>query len=406
MEFNLTAVLNHPNLYQLLSIPVIAAIVGWTTNWLAIKLTFFPLNFIGIGKLGWQGIIPRKSAKMAAISVDRTVARFGNLQDVFLKLEPEKITRHIIEQTDPRLEEYIDEIMYEKHAVLWENLPYTVREKVYAWARKQLPKRIEALVADFGEELSDLVDLKELFVGELKNNRELMVRIFKEAGDAEFDFIVKSGAWWGVLFGLIMVPLWVNYPTNWLLPLGGFFIGFLTNWLALNVIFRPLNPRYLLGFKIQGMFLRRQSDVSKVWSRLVAEELITVEKVARSMVFGNNADRTRSIIQKHIRPALDQAGILRLVTQLSFGTTGYAELKKALQEKAIEVSTEPFHDVTFNQSRAPIVASVIEQRMSALSPREFQDVLRPAFQEEEWQLMLIGGVLGAVAGLLNWLIFF
>jgi hypothetical protein len=50
-----------------LIIPCIAAIVGWFTNWLAVQMIFYPIQFRGIplyireeiplGFLGWQGIV-------------------------------------------------------------------------------------------------------------------------------------------------------------------------------------------------------------------------------------------------------------------------------------------------------------------------------------------------------------
>ncbi|MCP5161906.1 MAG: hypothetical protein H7A00_09605 [Hahellaceae bacterium] len=392
---------------KIVSLPLIAAFIGWATNWLAVQLTFYPLQFQGVGGwLGWQGVIPRKAEKMAEICVDRTVARFGDLHDVFIKLEPERITAQILSQVLPRIEEYVDEVMYEHHAVLWDNLPYLAKRKIYDWSRQQIPRRIEALVAEFGDELNDLVDLKALFSQELRAHPELMVRIFKEAGAGEFSFIVKSGLLFGLLFGVVQIPVWYYNQSFQLLPLFGFIVGFATNWLALNFIFRPLNPRYLLGFRIQGLFLKRQAEVSEVWSRIIAEELITVEKVAQSMVFGKHAHRTRAIIQKHMRPLIDESTILRTLTQVAIGASGYAELKKTLHEKAIEVSTKPFHDQQFNKGRAPVVAQVMAERMKALRPAEFQDVLRPGFQEEEWQLMLIGGVIGALTGVVQWLFVF
>ena len=40
--------------------------------------------------------------------------------------------------------------------------------------------------------------------------------------------------------------------------------------------------------------------------------------------------------------------------------------------------------------------------MNLLSPSEFQQVLRPIFQEDEFTLILAGGILGGLAGLLQW----
>ena len=66
---------------KLATIPVASAIVGWATNWVALKMTFYPLEFRGIPPwLGWQGIIPSKAGKMAGIFVDKTMFRLGTLK--------------------------------------------------------------------------------------------------------------------------------------------------------------------------------------------------------------------------------------------------------------------------------------------------------------------------------------
>merc|ERR1719446_1885149 len=61
------------------SIPVVAAIVGWGTNVVAIFMTFYPLEFAGcwpeaqcygMPLCGWQGIIPASCQKMAEEAVN------------------------------------------------------------------------------------------------------------------------------------------------------------------------------------------------------------------------------------------------------------------------------------------------------------------------------------------------
>ena len=381
------------------SIPLMAAFVGWFTNWLAIQMSFHPVNFIGIGPwLGWQGVIPRKAEKMAHICVDRTLKQFGDLSLVYEKLDPERIVQQVVSQVTPRLDEYIDEIMYEVQPVLWDNMPNFLRNRIYQWAREQLPGRIESLVEDFGDDLSEIVDLKALLSRELKNHPDLMNRIFQQAGAVELRSVINKGALIGGLLGAAILPAWVSFPYPWLLPMTGFFVGFLTNWVAINLIFRPLNPRRVLRWNVQGLFLRRQAEISEVWSKLVAEELLTVEKVADAMINGEEGARTRAIIQKHLRPLLDQSILMKLGAQVSVGMSGYTEIKKAMNEKAILATGHVFCDPEFNRERAPIVAGVLAQQMKALAPYEFQDILRPAFKEEELYLMIVGGLFGAIAG--------
>jgi uncharacterized membrane protein YheB (UPF0754 family) len=380
-----------------------AAVVGWLTNWLAIQMSFYPIQFRGFGSTGWQGVIPRKAEKMAHICIDRTLQQFGDLNAVYRKLEPEKIVEQVVSQVGPRMDEYIDEVMYDLQPVLWDNLPQFVRHRIYRWGREQLPKRIESLVEDFGDDLNDLVDLKALLSRELATHPDLMNRIFQQAGSAELKSVISRGAIVGGLLGAILAPIWAYYPEPWLLPVGGFVVGFLTNWIAINLIFSPLKPRRILFWKVQGLFLKRQPEISDVWAQLVAEELITVEKVADAMINGRHGDRTRAIIQKHLRPLLDNSVVMKLTAQVTVGMTGYTELKKAMNQKAVLATQDVFSDSAFNRGRVPVVASVLAEQMKALGPKEFQDILRPAFREEELQLMLVGGVLGLLAGAIQFL---
>lgn len=381
-----------------------AAIVGWFTNWLAIQMSFNPIQFVGIGVIGWQGVIPRKAEKMAHICIDRTLQQFGDLNAVYQQLEPQRIVEQVISQVNPRMDEYIDEVMYDIQPVLWDNLPLFMKNRIYRWGREQLPSRIESLVEDFGDDLNDLVDLKALLSRELKTHPDLMNRIFMEAGSVELRSVINRGAIIGGLLGALLAPAWVRYPEPWLLPVGGFAVGFLTNWIAINLIFRPLKPRRFLFWRLQGLFLKRQPEISDVWARLVAEELITVEKVADAMINGNRGDRTRAIIQKHLRPLLDNSMVMKLGAQVTVGMTGYTELKKAMNHKAVLATRDVFGDPAFNRERAPVVAGVLAGQMKSLAPAEFQDILRPAFREEEIQLMLVGGILGSLAGALQFLI--
>ena len=68
---------------EAICIPLVAAFVGWLTNWLAVQMIFYPIDFVGVGLkrfvtgsiygcdvlqphglIGWQGIVPAKAAKM------------------------------------------------------------------------------------------------------------------------------------------------------------------------------------------------------------------------------------------------------------------------------------------------------------------------------------------------------
>jgi hypothetical protein len=49
---------------------------------------------------------------------------------------------------------------------------------------------------------------------------------------------------------------------------------------------------------------------------------------------------------------------------------------------------------------------LLRERMERLRPKDFQDLLRPCFQEDEMKLILTGAVLGLIAGVAQLLFVF
>ncbi|HQV42185.1 MAG: hypothetical protein IT466_03375 [Moraxellaceae bacterium] len=405
-EFFLT-IWNRPDFWSYVAIPFIAAAVGWFTNWIAIQMTFWPLEFVGYKKLrlGWQGIIPSKAEKMAGIVVDNTLAKLASLSELFQQMEPEKIASHISKSIMGRIDEYVDEIMSEKNAVLWDNLPLMVKRRVYSRVRRQLPSIMDNMVDDMAENIEELLDLKQMVVTLLSGNKALMVRVFKDVGDVELRFVVNSGFYFGFLFGLIQMWAWAVYPKPWVMPFFGFLVGYATNWLALNLIFRPLDPIKVGPVTLHGLFLRRKFEVSDKFAMIATQEVINLKNLMNEVMTGPRSDRTRAMIKRHMRPLLE-SGVVRTAVQLTLGAEGYAQIKALVLEKAVAMTIGPLSDPSFNRERAGVIHEIFRDKMRIMSNVEFQDLLRPAFQEDEWILITLGAVLGLLAGYLQYVLMF
>lgn len=383
------------------TMPLFTAAVGWATNRLALLMLFEPVTPVGRPPwLGWQGVVPRKAETMAHRCIEETLTRTGDLTGLYQRLDPSLITGEVVSRIMPHLEEYVDDVMYELHPVLWDNLPLRIRRRIYQFVASKLPERVDAMVNDFGAELGALVDLKALISRELTERPAFMNEVLWGAGYGTFRFVVRSGGVIGGILGLGLMGAWYFWSHPAVLVGGSFLVGLGTNWIALNLIFRPVEERRFLGIRIQGLLVRQQPDISRVWADKVARELLTVERVAHAMLHGEKSARTRAIVQKHLRPLLDESMVMRLSTQVAVGASGYTELKQAMNERALEASDEVFQSGAFNNDRAPVIAGLIEERIAGLPAKEFQSILRPVFEEEEGRLMLAGGVCGAIAAIL------
>ena len=389
------------DLIKYISIPVVAAVVGWGTNWVAIKMLFYPVHPIGKPPyLGWQGILPSKAAKMGKITTETTLSKLGTLYEVIQSMDPNQLSLFLYKQIEPNTEEYVDWVMLEENPSVWKVVPKAVKKYFYSSVQDNLPDIINDMVSEISEKIEELVDIKNVVVSKLVEDKSLVNKIFLNCGAEEFKFIVRSGIYFGFLFGLIQMVIWYFFSMWWILPLFGIIVGFATNWIALRIIFQPLNPHKIGPFVVQGLFLKRQEEVSEIWCKIVAEEIITIENIIESLLQGENSEKAHSLIRNKIKIFIDKTiGLSKPLVAFTLGDKFVENFDESVTDKIKTLTSNVFKNKEFNIERAFIVKEMMRERMVELSSEEFQYLLRPAFQEDEIKLILLGAVLGLLAGM-------
>lgn len=408
---------------KLALIPLIAGLIGYATNWLAVKMLFFPLGFAGFripllgmigpylpkriqsfpgiteGRVGWQGLIPAKAAKMGSIAVDKGIAKLGRPGEFYREFDPETLTAHIVEESREDVSELIERVMRREHPRLWSDLPPAIREAVHERVQAHLPELVREVMEEIGDNIESLMDVKLMVIRHIEANPELANRVFLEVGEREFRFIINSGFAFGFLLGLPLTAAFATLEAFWVLPLGGLFVGYITNLLALQVIFRPLEPRRIGPLRLHGLFMRRQPEVADTYSQIIADDVITLTNVGRDLLNGPKSDRTRRLIAARLRPAIDQAlGIASPAVRIAVGTHEYDAIRDSLATESVEFTMTPLTDPSFSRARAGELRELMAARMRELPRPDFAELLRSAFQEDEWMLIAVGAALGGLAG--------
>jgi uncharacterized membrane protein YheB (UPF0754 family) len=388
------------DMLRIAAIPAVAGTIGLVTNWLAVRMMFEPVTFRGVGPIGWQGVIPGKAAKMASISVDKGLAKLGSLSEFYEKLDPDAIARHVVSDSTDEVRRLVDQIAARESPDVWLDLPDSVREAVLDRVEQEFPALVEAVTQDIGANIDQLMDLKRMVVRHMNDHPTLVNRMFWEVGEREFNFIVRSGLYFGFGLGLIQMAVFLVWDNALVLPVAGLLVGFLTNWVALRIIFEPIEPVRVGPVTFWGLFPKRQDEVATVYARLITSEILTLANIVDEMLHGPMSDRTRMLLAKRLRPAVDEAlGLARPAVRLAVGGREYDSIKDSLATDAVEITLGSFRDPAFNEDRSEVLQELIAERMAELPPQDFSDLLRSAFKEDEWQLITAGAVLGGAAGL-------
>ena len=88
----------------------------------------------------------------------------------------------------------------------------------------------------------------------------------------------------------------------WITPFVGALIGWLTNYLAIKMLFRPRQPRVIFGLLLQGVIPRRQRDLALKIGEVVEEELLKSEDILGAI----DTDEVRAHLTVVIGARLDR----------------------------------------------------------------------------------------------------
>ena len=254
------------------SMPFIAAVIGYVTKLAAIQMMFRPVEFVGLPPLlGWQGVVPRNSTRMIGISAELITTKLVDPAEIIARLDPARMAREIEGPLLLAVETITREVLTQYQPALWASLPTLAQDMVVKQVQAGSPELVRRILAEVRANVADVLDIKQVAVSALERDKELLVRLVRDISRPEMAFIARCGIYFGLLLGLVQTVVWSLTHAPLVLPLFGAAIGLLTDWLAIKLVFFPRQRTRILGLvPFQGIFQRRRDEVSRRYGELVA----------------------------------------------------------------------------------------------------------------------------------------
>jgi len=383
------------------SMPVVGAVIGYVTKLVAVEMMFRPLEFRGIPPvLGWQGVIPRFAPRMASIAIDLMLSRLLTTKELFERIDARELAAQLQEPMKVTIDEMTRELMATHQPLLWETMPEVGRKAVIWSVQRQAPKMVERLVDDLKRDPDSVIDLRAVAVDALIRDKRLLVSLIRRIGRNEFKFIIRVGAPFGLVLGGVQAGVWALTHNDWVVPIFGGVVGFCTDWAALQLVFRPIRPRrFLRVLSWQGMFHARRPFVINDYAALLAEEILTPANLFDAILTGPQSDKLLHLIAREVDVALQsQVGPAKPLLVLAVGGRKYQQMRTSIAVSALERMRGELDAVGDYAMQKLDVRGTIVTKMSAMTDDEYENLLRPAFKQDEWKLISVGAVLGFLIG--------
>jgi uncharacterized membrane protein YheB (UPF0754 family) len=360
-----------------------AGVIGYVTNVLALEMTFKPIEFFGPeifrinnqpwGLFGWQGIIPTKAEKMASVCFELMTTKLINLKEIFDRLEPEKFSEVMEDALLLMLDTIVNDVAMKYMPGVWSNLPKEVKDEVIVMMNIESDQFMAAFMEDVKAHIDDILDIKKMTVEACVREKRLVNSIFQECGAKEFKFIRESGLYFGFLFGLIQMAVTWFYDELWVLPVAGFLVGWVTNWLALKVIFRPLTPHKFGCITIHGLFLKRQMEVSETFARVNCVEILHTKAIWERILTGPLSKNFFAMLRAHSILFTEKlVGGMKPFAVSAMGSQKFSEMKEEIAKQiANNLPSIMPHSYQYTTD-ALDMENTIREKMQQLSYAEFE----------------------------------
>ena len=187
--------------------PLVGALIGYATNWLAVKMLFRPRKPTGIGPFQFQGVVPRRQEALADSIAETVQDELISAKDVAALVQ--KIATS--EDVRQKLQKKVDTLIADQLQSLGPMasfLPADLVEKI----KRRIEEEVFAFVEEMGEDLHGVLgrelDVKgkvreRILAFELDQMEQLVLRVARK----ELRHIEILGGFLGLIVGLAQAGL-------------------------------------------------------------------------------------------------------------------------------------------------------------------------------------------------------
>ena len=188
-------------------------------------------------------------------------------------------------------------------------------------------------------------------------------------------------------------------PIIFLLPIIAAIIGWLTNYLAVKMLFHPKVPINVLGISVQGVFPKRQKKLAEKLGSLVANELFSIGDIAKKIEDIAKSEKSMELIGKRIEKTIRNKLVKSFPMLAMFLTDDMVEkVTNLFKSELQDFLTDFTQDIRKSLEENVDVEKLVRNKVEAFSSDKLEQILFAIMKKEFRFIEIIGALLGFIIG--------
>ena len=151
-------------LIKLALIVGIGAMIGWITNYVAIKMLFRPYKEINFGLFKIQGLIPKRKHEIAISIADTVQKELISLKDVTSTLDGEELEARMGNMIDKILDEKLEGELTKKFPMLEMFMSEDMLKKIKNMIKTSILENKDTIIEMFSNYLEEKVSFRDIII--------------------------------------------------------------------------------------------------------------------------------------------------------------------------------------------------------------------------------------------------
>lgn len=187
----------------------------------------------------------------------------------------------------------------------------------------------------------------------------------------------------------------MNYLQLGLFVFVGGFIGWVTNKIAIKMLFRPIKPVRLGVMTLQGVLPKRKAQIAISIGDTVEAQFINKEELLQSFLDADTKQSILGSIQRILVAKIKEVVPSMMLAMLGQGLDDL--VSKLIHDHGDELLNELINALKDNDSVMPI-STIVTQKINELDIIEFEVLVISIVKKELRHIETVGLVLGILIG--------
>ena len=186
----------------------------------------------------------------------------------------------------------------------------------------------------------------------------------------------------------------------YILPFISALIGWVTNFIAVKMLFHPKTEVNLGLFKLHGIFPKRQKQLAEKLGKIVSKELFSFSDIKGELLKPENTAEVNNVLESKIDLFLNEKLAKAMPMIAMFINDGVKQkIKATLMEEFGNSLPEVLENYSDKLEKSIDIEKIVYDKVTAFSSDKLEDILFSIMKKEFKFIELLGGVLGFIIGL-------